>query len=113
MREEDVKTRETVRQLNAQLEVYLNQQSADLEVFRITLLVMFYTMLGKHPNKSEMLLGLKSEVMAVLSRSNVGGGNVLGEEKRKQFTLMRAEEFFQEAQRVIGVYEASEEKARS
>lgn len=89
--------------MQEQIELWLNEVTADQTVFRVTLQVMFLTMLSTHPRKDAMLLGLKDQVMAALNRVNKTEGNAHGEQKHKQLALMRAELFFQETQEALGI----------
>ena len=94
---------ESVRQMQKQLELWINEQSADLTVFRVTLQIMFLTMLATRPDKELMLGGLKDQVLKALDRMNPSRDLAEGQERAKQLTLMRAEQFFQEVQTALGI----------
>ena|SRR5579872_5149097 len=93
----------SVQQMQEQLELYINEQAADLSVFRVTLQTMFLTMLASSPNRAEMIGGLKDQVIAAIGRTRPSVQNPQGSERRKQLELSRAEQFFQEIQMALGV----------
>ncbi len=94
----------SVEQMQEQLELYINEQAADLHVFRVSLQTMFLTMLSSHPHKGEMIGGLKDQVIAALKRTDHSTSNdVQGSQRRAQLEIARAEEFFQEVQVALGV----------
>jgi hypothetical protein len=99
--ESDEKPSRSVRQMQEQLELWINEHSADLTVFRVTLQIMFLTMLANNPHKEAVLGGLKDEVLRALDRMNPSHDPTNGLERAKQLTLMRAERFFQEVQTAL------------
>ncbi len=83
-------------------EVFLNEQRADLQVFRVTLTVFILRLLGGNPaTAEERLSDLKGAVLGALNRIQVDPEEHL-EERMKQMTIMRGEKFFQELEELIG-----------
>ena len=94
--------------IQSQIELYLNEQASDLMVFRVTLQAMFWTMLSTHPHKEEMLGGLKEFVLGSLGRTLPLVEDPQGGERRKQLTMVRAEQFFQEIEQALGIKPTTE-----
>jgi hypothetical protein len=84
------------------IEVFLNEQRADLQVFRVTLTVFLIRLLGTNPATAEARLSdLKGAVLGALSRTEVDPSEEL-EDRMKQMTIMRGEKFFVELEELIG-----------
>lgn len=95
---------DSVAAMQRQLEIYINTQASDLTVFRTTLQCMFLVMLGNHPNKDEMFSGLANMVRGSLTNTVPLEGQSPEDAKRvKEFTLMRAEQFFNEMATALGI----------
>jgi hypothetical protein len=83
------------------LEIFINEQRADLAVFRITLTMFILRLVGQHPPTAEgRLLDLKKLVLDAIGRIKPDPGDQ-GEERMKQMTAMRAEKFFVELEEVV------------
>jgi hypothetical protein len=84
------------------IEVFLNEQRADLQVFRVTLTVFIIRLLGANPaTAEERLSDLKGAVLGALNRIEADPSEHL-EERMKQMTIMRGEKFFLELEELIG-----------
>jgi hypothetical protein len=93
-------------QLEQQIGQYLNQQSADLTIMKVTLQVLIWNLVRRDPEGTGMLGHLKNEVMASLYKSMVmpstGSRGAAEAERLRQLTLIRAEKMFQEIEQMMG-----------
>ena len=94
--ESDGASSPSVKQLQDQLELYINEQAADLAVFRVTLQTFLLQLSATRPRPDELIQDIHRRVVDALNRTNAGADNALSQEKAKQLTLMRADLFFQE-----------------
>jgi len=82
-------------------EIYINENAADLQVFRITLTALILRLVGQNPPTA--LAGvhdLKNGVMGAIGRIKVDPTEA-GSNRMKQMTSMRAERFFLELEDVV------------
>ena len=78
------------------LEIYINEQRADLAVFRIILSGFLIRLFAATPQRTEeRLQDLKNTTMDAIGRIEPDPANP-GTERMKQMTAMRAEKFFLE-----------------
>jgi hypothetical protein len=78
------------------LEIFINEQRADLTVFRIILTGFLIRLVAASPaHAEERLLELKNATMGTIGRIQPDPGDQ-GTERMKQLTAMRAEKFFLE-----------------
>jgi hypothetical protein len=84
-----------------QFEIFLNEQRADLAVFRITLTMFILRLVGQHPPSAEAnLQGLKTSVLDAIGHIETTPADQ-GSERMKQMIAMRAENFFLELEEVV------------
>lgn len=82
-------------------EIFLNEITADLQIFRITLTVLILRMVGTDPPRAEARLqDLKSSVMGAIGRIETDPKEP-GSDRMKQMTAMRGEKFFLELEGVV------------
>ena len=82
-------------------EIFLNENTADLQVFRILLTVLLLRLVGTHPPTAKARLqDLKSSVLGAVNRIETDP-KVPGSERIKQITSLRAEKFFVELEEVV------------
>lgn len=82
-------------------EIFLNENTADLQVFRITLTTLILRLVGQNPPTA--LAGvhdLKGAVMGAIDRIKVDHLEA-GSDRMKQMTSLRAERFFLELEDVV------------
>jgi hypothetical protein len=82
-------------------EIFLNENCADLQVFRITLTTLILRLVGQNPPTA--LAGvhdLKNSVMGAIGRIEIDPAEA-GSSRMKQMTSMRAEKFFLELEGVV------------
>lgn len=82
-------------------EIFLNENTADLQVFRITLTTLILRLVGQNPPTA--LAGvrdLKNAVTGAIGRIKVEPSEV-GSDRMKQMTAMRADKFFLELEVVV------------
>jgi hypothetical protein len=83
------------------VEIFVNEQRADLAVFRVTLSMFLLHLVGADPpTAKERLQGLKRSVMGAIGRTKTDP-SMPGDERMKQMTAMRAEKFFLELEEVL------------
>ena len=78
----------------ADLEIFLNELQADLEVQRLMTQALFLNMF-RTQHDPDLLARIKKEVLGVASRS-------IADEKMRHFYMLRAERFFQQIEQVLG-----------
>jgi hypothetical protein len=82
-------------------EIFLNENTADLQVFRITLTTLILRLVGQNPPTA--LVGvhdLKSAVLGAIGRIKIDPAKA-GPDRMKQMTSMRADKFFLELEEVV------------
>jgi hypothetical protein len=82
-------------------EIFLNENTADLQVFRITLTMLIFRLVGQNPPTA--LAGvhdLKTAVNGAIGRIKVDPSEA-GSDRMKQMTSMRADKFFVELEQVV------------
>jgi hypothetical protein len=82
-------------------EIFLNENTADLQVFRITLTTLILRLVGQNPPTA--LAGvrdLKNSVMGAVGRIKADPSEA-GSDRMKQMTAMRADKFFLELEAVV------------
>jgi hypothetical protein len=82
-------------------EIFLNENTADLQVFRITLTTLILRLVGQNPPTA--LAGvrdLKGSVMGAIGRIKTDPAEA-GSDRMKQMTSMRADKFFLELEEVV------------
>jgi len=83
-------------------EIFLNENTADLQVFRIILTVFLVRVVGADPPTAKaQLQGLKKTVMDAIGRIEVDPKLLPGSQRMKEMTAMRAEKFFLELEEVV------------
>jgi hypothetical protein len=88
-------------QLVGSVERFLNEQAADLQVFRIILVGFLARLFGANPMVAEeRLQEMKNATMDTIGRIVPDPANP-GTERLKQMTAMRAEKFFLELEEVF------------
>jgi hypothetical protein len=87
----------------ADFERVLNEQSADLTVFRLMLKTMLLSIFANVPDRAELVADLRRKSLAAIDRmpfcAQVGAGG----EMQKQLARMRGELFFQELETALGL----------
>jgi hypothetical protein len=82
-------------------EIFVNEHSADLQVFRVTLTILILRLVGQHPPTAEAgVRDLKNSVLGAIGRIKLEPGEP-GAERMKQLTAMRADKFFVELEQVV------------
>ena len=82
-------------------EIFLNENTADLQVFRITLTTLILRLVGQNPATAlDGVLDLKGAVMGAIGRIQVDPSGD-GSSRMKQMTSMRADKFFLELEAVV------------
>lgn len=83
------------------LEIFINEQRADLTVLRLTLSMFILHLAGVDPPTArERLQELKSSVIGAIASIQTNPA-IPGDERMKQMTSMRAERFFLELEGVV------------
>lgn len=97
---------ETAKQLQAQIELFMNEQAADLEVFQVALGTLILRLCANSRGSRELFEDLRSSALRTLEAAPVLPGQDPGaSEKRRQLTIMRAEAFFQRVGEPLGLNE--------
>jgi hypothetical protein len=94
----------SAEQLQQQVNQYLNQQSADVTVLRVTLQVLIWNIVRRDPQGLGILSGLKDEVLASLYKTTTPppGAQVPPDTERlRQLSLIRAEKMFQDIEQAL------------
>ena len=82
-------------------EIFLNENTADLQVFRITLTTLILRLAGQHPPTAPAALrDLKGAVMGAIGRIETDPSEE-GSDRMKQMTSMRADKFFLEMEEIV------------
>ena len=82
-------------------EIFLNENTADLQVFRITLAALLLRLVGPDPPTAKAKMqDLKNSVIGAIGRIETDP-KIPGSERIKQMTAMRAEKFFLELEEVV------------
>ena len=104
------------QQLAQDVELFLDQQSADVTVLKVMLQVLVWNLIRRDPKAHEALGHLKNEVMASLyltmSPPSAGQGNKAAEHLR-QLTLIRANRMFRDIENVVSVGNRDDENMDS
>lgn len=100
---------QTVDEMQRRLEIWLNEVTADQMVFRTTFQCLLLNLIGATPHGVQMLGDLKGQVLGAIGRIRPVKEAPDGAERHKQLTLMRAEQFFQELESVVGQSENNKE----
>jgi hypothetical protein len=86
----------SVEQMQKQIELYLNQISADQKVFGTTLQILLLNMIQKGSVGPQLFHAIRDQVLGSIANTEPGRGeDQQGAERHKQLTMMRAGEFFQ------------------
>ena len=97
----------TVEQMQQSLEMMLNEIGADQTVNRVVLQTLLIDLMAvKGP---EILEDMKQQVLGIIGRTGPTETDPQGGERRKQLTLMRAEQMFQDIEEALA---AAVKKAR-
>jgi hypothetical protein len=82
-------------------EIFLNENTADLQVFRITLTTLILRLVGQNPPTALAAVhDLKSAVTGAIGRIKTDPVEA-GSDRMKQMTSMRADKFFLELEEVV------------
>jgi hypothetical protein len=81
----------------------LNEQSADLTVFRLMLKTMLVSIFRNVPDRAELVADLRRKSLAAIDRASICAQLPAADEMQKQLTLMRGEMFFQELETALGL----------
>ncbi|SHI13529.1 hypothetical protein [Bradyrhizobium erythrophlei] len=82
-------------------EIFLNENTADLQVFRITLTALILRLVGQNPPTALAAVhDLKSAVMGAIGRIETDPAEA-GSNRMKQMTSMRSDKFFLELEAVV------------
>jgi hypothetical protein len=90
--------------LQKEVHQYLNQQSADLTILRVTLQVLIWNIVRRDPQGLAILSGLKDEVLASLYKTTTpppGAQAPPDAERLRQISLIRAEKMFQDIEHAL------------
>ena len=91
--------------IEQQVNLYLNQQAADLTILKVTLQVLIWNLIRRDPDARRALGNLRDEVLASLfqttSASLPAGPSATEAERLRQLTLIRAEKLFQEIEQHV------------
>jgi hypothetical protein len=83
------------------LEIFINEQRAELGFFKIALQVFMVRLVAANPaTAEERLLDLKTTVQGAVGRMHVDPADP-GTDRMKQMIAMRAERFFQELEDLL------------
>ena len=82
-------------------ELFINEQSADLSVFRLTLQILLLRFFANTGEAEALLADLKNSVLAALERTELDPRAHSDTERHKQLTMMRGDLFFQEMEEAI------------
>lgn len=97
----------TVKQMQRSIELMLNEVGADQTVNRVTLQCLLLNLAAAQG--PEILEVLKQQVLDALSRTAPLLEDPQGGERRKQLTIMRAEQLFQQIQEAVGQTEKADD----
>jgi hypothetical protein len=91
--------------IEQQVGLYLNQQTADLTILKVTLQVLVWNLIRRDPNALGALGNLRDEVLASLYKTTsaaVPEGPAAKEaELLRQLTLIRAQKLFQDIEQQL------------
>jgi hypothetical protein len=91
--------------LEQQIGQFLNQQSADLTILKVTLQVLIWNLVRRDQNALGALGHLRDEVLASLYKTTSGalptGPGAAEAQRLRQLTLVRAEKLFQDIERQL------------
>jgi peptide subunit release factor 1 (eRF1) len=76
-------------------EIALNEMRAEIQFFRVALQVFYLNVVSRAPEPLAMLREMKQDVLQALERLPVEPQTAQGDQRMKQMTLMRGENFFQ------------------
>ena len=92
-------------ELEQQIGQFLNQQSADLTILKVTLQVLIWNLVRRDQNALGALGHLRDEVLASLYKTTSGslptGPGAAEAQRLRQLTLVRAEKLFQDIERQL------------
>jgi len=94
----------TPEQLTQDVSLYLDQQTADLTILKVTLQVLIWNLLRRDPRALDALGHLKNEVLASLFKTMTppSSAPILKETDRmRQLALIRAERMFQDITQIM------------
>lgn len=94
----------SAERLQQQVNHYLDQQSADLTVLRVTLQVLIWNIVRRDSQAQGILSGLKDEVLASLYKTTTPPSGVQAPpdaERLRQLSLIRAEKMFQDIEQAL------------
>ena len=92
-------------QLQQQVSQYLDQQNADVAIFKVTLQVLIWNIVRRDPQGLGIVKTLKDEVLASLARTMAPPPGVTvaqDVERLRQLTLVRAGKLFQDIEQALG-----------
>jgi len=92
-------------EIEQQVGQYLNQQTADLTILKVTLQVLIWNLIRRDADAPKALANLRDEVLASLykttSATMPAGPGAKEAERLRQLTLIRAEKLFQDIEQHV------------
>lgn len=102
-----------IRQAQQNIEIFLNEQRADLTVFRVIVQCFLLNTVQNSPHAAELLSEMKTQVLGSLAQTKISGEDAEGSERLKQLTMLRAEDFFLELEEALGMHETKPDLSAS
>lgn len=91
--------------IEQQVNLYLNQQAADLTILKVTLQVLIWNLIRRDPDALGALGNLRDEVLASLYKTTSSampeGPGAKEAERLRQLTLIRAQKLFQDIEQQL------------
>jgi hypothetical protein len=99
----DERPSRTIQKMQEDLELFLNELGADVEVFRLLVQALFALVLQGHPDRERLFGVLKQGVLEAIARKPAPAHDPNGLGRRQHLTLMRAEAALLEIQQGLGL----------
>ncbi len=98
----------TIQQTQQRIEIFLNEQRADLNFFKVIVQCFLLNTMQNSPHAAALVADLKAQVLRALAYTEISGEDVQGSERLKQLTILRAEGFFLELEEALGIPETKD-----
>lgn len=95
-----------VQEMQQELELLLNEQGADVEIYRLLVQALFVTILDGQPHRDRLFEEVRARVLQAIAQKQPPIHDPEGIGKLQQLTLIRAEAEFQDMAEALGISKA-------
>ena len=95
-----------VQEMQQELELLLNEQGADVAIYRLLVQALFVTILDGHPHRDRLFKEVRAGVLQAVAQNQPRTHAPDGIGKLQELTLIRAETEFQKMAESLGISKA-------